>query len=338
MHIAHTAFGFLVKMPETAQTLMTLAYFPAVFLILIKGQSATNTVYKHFGAHWIGWDIALVYQAICARQKHQVDKWQDLFYYLFSHANFIMEGHNNSYLFELKGIRTTKVNCTENIKQSWLDWLRIVLILYLWWLLMLQSLFDFQIRHRAFSVQPWFICYGAQFIRQTKMFSQEIRESRVCKLRVCEKSPRRLLRNVSDHCGQSSKYGPTVWVHCVWNCKYLTLMILAWQFLISSAPKCFHPCLQSRFGFARKGKIVWTYLQSHLMRDMFWIHWTTHHLRYALANMTQRKKTINWAAFGFVLESVSIFKHGKYQGMSGEADEGRRMPSRGKNIFHPFCS
>ena len=126
MHIAHTAFGFLVKMPETAQTPMTLAYFPAVFLILIKGQSATNTVYKHFGAHWIGWDIALVYQAICARQKHQVDKWQDLFYYLFSHANFIMEGHNNSYLFELKGIRTTKVNCTKNIKQSWLDWLRIV--------------------------------------------------------------------------------------------------------------------------------------------------------------------------------------------------------------------
>ena len=74
LHIAHTAFGFLCKMPETAQTLMTLAYFPAVFLILIKGQSATNTVYKHFGAHWIGWDIALVYQAICARQKHQVDK------------------------------------------------------------------------------------------------------------------------------------------------------------------------------------------------------------------------------------------------------------------------
>ena len=43
-------------MPETAQTPMILAYFPAVFLIFIKGQSATNTVYKHFGAHWIGWD------------------------------------------------------------------------------------------------------------------------------------------------------------------------------------------------------------------------------------------------------------------------------------------
>ena len=93
--------------------------------------------------------------------------------------------------------------------------------------------------------------------------------------------------------------GPTVWAHCVWNCKYLTLMILAWQFLISSAPKCFHPCLQSRFGFARKGKIVWTYLQSHLMRDMFWIHWTTHHLRYALANMTQRKKPNKLGSFRF---------------------------------------
>ena len=51
----------------------------------------------------------------------------------------------------------------------------------------------------------------------------------------------------------------------------------------------------------------------------------------------EEKNPINWGAFGFVLESVSIFKHGKYQGMSGEADEGRRMPSGGKTSFIVFA-